>query len=213
VSWEFLVERTQGGHDRRRHLPGDLRHRRPGHPDDRGVVPLGVAAAIYLQEYARRIRSSSILVRLALQNLAGVPAIVFGLFGLGLFVEFAGGTIDALLFGGKLTFGQPCIFWAALTLAILTLPTVVVTTEEALRAVPRSYREAGLRAGRHAVAGGPPRRPAPVDRRRASPARSSRSRAARARCAPIMFTGAAYFLPTCRRSSTTSSWSSATTST
>lgn len=110
------------------------------------VVPLGVAAAVYLQEYARQDSPLVGLVRLALQNLAGVPAIVFGLFGLGIFVRFAGGSIDALLFGGKLTFGQPCILWSALTLAV-TLPTVVVATEEALRAVPRNYREAAYALG------------------------------------------------------------------
>ena len=111
------------------------------------VVPLGVAAAVYLQEYASQDSRLVQLVRLALQNLAGVPAIVFGLFGLGLFVQFAGGSLDALFFGGKLTFGQPCILWAALTLAVLTLPTVVVATEESLRAVPRSYREAAYAMG------------------------------------------------------------------
>jgi phosphate transport system permease protein len=111
------------------------------------VVPLGVASAVYLHEYARQDSRIVGLVRLALQNLAGVPAIVFGLFGLGIFVRFAGGTIDTIFFGGKLTFGQPCILWAALTLAVLTLPTVVVATEEALRAVPRSYREAAYALG------------------------------------------------------------------
>jgi len=111
------------------------------------VVPLGVAAAVYLHEYARQDSKLVHLVRLALQNLAGVPAIVFGLFGLGLFVRFCGGSIDDLLFGGKLTIGQPCILWAASTLAVLTLPTVVVATEEALRAVPRNYREAAYAMG------------------------------------------------------------------
>ena len=111
------------------------------------VVPLGVAAAVYLNEYAPQDSRIVSFVRLALQNLAGVPAIVFGLFGLGLFVRFAGGSIDRLFFGGTLTFGQPCILWAALTLAILTLPTVVVATEESLRAVPRSYREAAYAMG------------------------------------------------------------------
>src|SRR5258706_15454140 len=108
------------------------------------VVPLGVAAAIYLQEYASQDSKLVHLIRLALQNLAGVPAIVFGLFGLGLFVEVAGGSIDALFFSSVKgpTFGQPCILWASLTLAILTPPTVVVATEEALRAGPRGYREA-----------------------------------------------------------------------
>ncbi len=111
------------------------------------VVPLGVAAAVYLQEYARQDSRLVALVRLALQNLAGVPAIVFGLFGAGIFVRFSGGTIDALFFGGKSTFGKPCILWAALTLAVLTLPTVVVATEEALRAVPRNFREAAYALG------------------------------------------------------------------
>ena len=113
------------------------------------VVPLGVASAVYLHEYAPQESPVVYFVRLALQNLAGVPAIVFGLFGLGLFVRFAGGGIDALFFSSVKgpTFGQPCILWASLTLAILTLPTVVVATEEALRAVPRSYREAAYAMG------------------------------------------------------------------
>lgn len=111
------------------------------------VVPLGVASAVYLHEYAPQDSRLVWLVRLALQNLAGVPAIVFGLFGVGLFVHFAGGSIDALFFGGTLTFGKPCILWASMTLAVLTLPTVVVATEEALRAVPRSYREAAYAMG------------------------------------------------------------------
>src|SRR6185295_17789309 len=83
------------------------------------VVPLGVAAAVYLQEYAPQDSKLVQVVRLALQNLAGVPAIVFGLFGLGLFVGFAGGTLDQIFFRGSLpkpTFGQPCILWASLTL-------------------------------------------------------------------------------------------------
>jgi phosphate transport system permease protein len=161
------------------------------------VVPLGVAAAIYLQEYASQDSKLVNLVRLALQNLAGVPAIVFGLFGLGLFVGFAGGTIDQIFFRGTLpkpTFGQPCILWASLTLAILTLPTVVVTTEEALRAVPRSYREAAYALGatrwqvvRHVVL---PQSIGGV----LTGTILAISRGA-GEVAPIMFTGAAYFLP------------------
>jgi phosphate transport system permease protein len=158
------------------------------------VVPLGVAAAIYLQEYAPQDSKLVQLVRLALQNLAGVPAIVFGLFGLGLFIGFAGGSIDKLFFGGEMTFGQPCILWAALTLAILTLPTVVVATEEALRAVPRSYREAATAMGatrwqvvRHVVF---PQSIGGV----LTGTILAISRGA-GEVAPIMFTGAAYFLP------------------
>ncbi|HEX7898804.1 MAG TPA: phosphate ABC transporter permease PstA [Planctomycetota bacterium] len=158
------------------------------------VVPLGVAAAVYLQEYASQDSRLVQLVRLALQNLAGVPAIVFGLFGLGLFVQFAGGSLDALFFGGKLTFGQPCILWAALTLAVLTLPTVVVATEESLRAVPRSYREAAYALGAtrwqvvwHVVL---PQSIGGV----LTGTILAVSRGA-GEVAPIMFTGAAYFLP------------------
>ena len=158
------------------------------------VVPLGVAAAIYLQEYASQDSKLVHLIRLALQNLAGVPAIVFGLFGLGLFVGFAGGSIDRLFFGGAMTFAQPCILWASLTLAVLTLPTVVVATEEALRAVPRSYRDAAYALGatrwqvvRHVVL---PQSIGGV----LTGTILAISRGA-GEVAPIMFTGAAYFLP------------------
>lgn len=161
------------------------------------VVPLGVAAAVYLQEYASQDSKLVHFVRLALQNLAGVPAIVFGLFGLGLFVEFAGGSIDQLFFRATLpkpTFGQPCILWAALTLAVLTLPTVVVATEEALRAVPRSYREAAYALGAtrwqvvwHVVL------PQSIGGILTGTILAV-SRGA-GEVAPIMFTGAAYFLP------------------
>jgi phosphate transport system permease protein len=159
------------------------------------VVPLGVATAVYLHEYARQNSRLVHMVRLAMQNLAGVPAIVFGLFGLGFFVQFAGRGIDRLLFGGKPLFGQPCILWAALTLAVLTLPTVVVATEEALRAVPRSYREAAYAMGATRWQ---------VVRCIVLPqslggiltgAILAISRGA-GEVAPILFTGAAYYLPT-----------------
>jgi phosphate transport system permease protein len=158
------------------------------------VVPLGVAAAVWLHEYAPQDSRFVQLVRLALQNLAGVPAIVFGLFGLGFFVQFTGGGIDDVFFGGSLTFGQPCILWAALTLAILTLPTVVVATEESLRAVPRIYREAAYALGatrwqvvRHVVL---PNSLGGI----LTGTILAISRGA-GEVAPIMFTGAAYFLP------------------
>ena len=76
-----------------------------------------------------------------------MPSIVFGLFGLGFFVKGIGSTVDNVLFGGNLTFGQPAILWASLTLAILTLPVVIVSVEEALRAVPQSHRNASLALG------------------------------------------------------------------
>ena len=113
------------------------------------VTPFGVITAIYLREYASQglfVR----IVRICVNNLAGVPSIVFGVFGLAFFVYFVGGKIDQALFSDKLptpTYGTPGIFWASLTLALLTLPVVIVATEEALSAVPRGVREAALACG------------------------------------------------------------------
>src|SRR6185295_9414442 len=111
------------------------------------VVPLGVATAIYMNEYASKRSRLVHIVRLAIQNLAGVRAIVFGLFGLGFFIQFIGRGIDHTIYGGELSYGQPAIIWASLTMALLTLPTVVVASEEALRAIPQSYREAAFAMG------------------------------------------------------------------
>lgn len=113
------------------------------------VTPFGVIAAIYLREYAKQgifVR----MVRICVNNLAGVPSIVFGVFGLAFFVYFVGGGVDRLLFSDQLptpTYGTPGILWASLTLALLTLPVVIVATEEALTAVPRGVREAALACG------------------------------------------------------------------
>jgi len=113
------------------------------------VLPLGVLAALYLREYARQgalVRA----VRIAVNNLAGVPSIVFGVFGLGFFVYLVGGSIDRLFFSDALpapTFGTGGILWAALTLALLTVPVVIVATEEGLAAVPRGVREGSLALG------------------------------------------------------------------
>ena len=113
------------------------------------VVPLGVLAALYLREYAKAGLLVSI-VRIAVNNLAGVPSIVFGVFGLGFFCYIVGASIDQLFFEAKLpspTFGTGGLMWASLTLALLTLPVVIVATEEALAAVPRSMREGSLACG------------------------------------------------------------------
>lgn len=113
------------------------------------VTPFGVLAAIYLREYASQgffVRS----VRIAVNNLAGVPSIVFGVFGLGFFVYLMGGTIDRMFFNEYLpapTFGTGGILWASLTLALMTVPVVIVSTEEALAAVPRGVREGSLACG------------------------------------------------------------------
>lgn len=113
------------------------------------VAPLGVLAAIYLQEYAQRGPVTR-LVRIAVNNLAGVPSIVYGVFGLGFFVYAVGGSLDSLLFSERLpapTLGTPGMLWAALTMALLTLPVVIVATDEGLARVPSSLREGSLALG------------------------------------------------------------------
>jgi len=113
------------------------------------VAPFGVMAALYLREYAKQGRLVS-LVRICVNNLAGVPSIVYGVFGLGFFAYLLGGTIDQLFFPERLpqpTFGTGGLFWASLTLALLTVPVVIVATEEALAAVPQSMREGSLACG------------------------------------------------------------------
>ncbi len=156
------------------------------------ALPLGVGAAIYLVEYG----SSSLLVRMiraAVNNLAGVPSIVFGLFGVGFFILFVGRNIDRALQTGLL-FGQPCMLWAAATLSVLTLPVIIVSTEEALNAVPQSHRAASLALGatkwqtiRDVVL--PQARGGIL-----TGAILAISRGA-GETAPILFTGCAYFLP------------------
>lgn len=113
------------------------------------VAPIGVITALYLREYAKQGRLVSI-VRISVNNLAGVPSIVYGVFGLGFFAYGIGASIDDLFFPERLpapTFGTGGILWAALTLALLTVPVVIVATEEALSAVPRSMREGSLACG------------------------------------------------------------------
>ncbi len=113
------------------------------------VTPFGVVAAVYLREYARQGPFTR-LIRIAVNNLAGVPSVVYGVFGLGFFVYFLGGTIDELFFAESLpapTFGTPGIMWASLTMALLTVPVVIVSTEEGLARVPRAIREGSLALG------------------------------------------------------------------
>ena len=115
------------------------------------VMPFGVLAAIYLREYAKQgplVRA----VRIAVNNLAGVPSIVYGIFGLGFFVYLVGGTIDQIFFPEALasntpTFGTGGILWASFTLALMTVPVVIVATEEALASVSRGVREGSLACG------------------------------------------------------------------
>ena len=113
------------------------------------VTPLGVIAAIYLREYANQGAITQI-VRISVNNLAGVPSIVYGVFGLGFFVYFLGGNIDSLFYPEAApapVFGTPGLLWAAITLALLTLPVVIVSTEEGLSRIPRALKEGSLALG------------------------------------------------------------------
>lgn len=113
------------------------------------VTPFGVLAAVYLREYAKQ-NAFTRLIRIAVNNLAGVPAIVYGVFGLGFFVYVLGGSLDRLFFPEALpapTFGTPGLLWASLTLALLAVPVVIVATEEGLARIPRTVREGSLALG------------------------------------------------------------------
>ncbi|MDI6779290.1 MAG: phosphate ABC transporter permease PstA [Bacteroidota bacterium] len=111
-------------------------------------VPVGTLTAIYLSEYANKRFFFTRMIQFAVNTLAGVPSIVFGLFGLGFFVQFVGGGMDKLLTGGlELNWAQPNLLWASFTMAFLTLPVVIVSVVEALRAVPNELREASLSLG------------------------------------------------------------------
>lgn len=113
------------------------------------VMPLGVLTALYLHEYAGN-NGLTIVLRTIITNLAGIPSIVFGVFGLGLFVFVMGTSLDQLFYGDRLptpTFGTPGILWAALTMALLTLPVVIVATEEGLRQVPDGLKKGAMALG------------------------------------------------------------------
>ena len=113
------------------------------------VTPFGVIAAVYLREYAKQGFTTR-LIRIAVNNLAGVPSVVYGVFGLGFFVYILGGNIDQLFFPESApapVFGTPGLLWASITLALLTLPVVIVSTEEGLARIPSSIREGSLALG------------------------------------------------------------------
>lgn len=158
-------------------------------------VPVGTITALYLTEYAKRDSFFTKMIRFAVNTLAGVPSIVFGLFGLGFFVQFIGAGMDKTFSGGTdLRWAQPNILWASLTMALLTIPVVIVSVEEALKAVPDELRAAGLALGAtkwqtirkvvlpNAVSGILTGTILAIGR-------------GAGEVAPILFTGAAYFLP------------------
>jgi phosphate transport system permease protein len=159
------------------------------------VMPVGVITAIYLTEYANAHSLFTRVIRGAVNNLAGVPSIVFGLFGLGFFINFIGQNMDGILHphNPEPIWGKPALIWASLTLAVMTLPVVIVATEESLRAIPQGLREASLALGATKL-----QTIARVVLPQAMPGIMtggilSISRAA-GEVAPILFTGAAYFM-------------------
>jgi len=113
------------------------------------VVPVGVVTAIYLTEYAHSTSVFTRIIRGAVNNLAGVPSIVFGLFGLGFFINFMGQNLDTIFHAQNAApvWGKPALIWASLTLAVMTLPVVIIATEESLKAIPPGLREASLALG------------------------------------------------------------------
>jgi phosphate transport system permease protein len=111
------------------------------------AVPFGVITAVYLSEYAREDSVFARTIRFAVKTLAVVPSIIFGLFGLGFFIGFIGQNMDKIFNNGVLKWGQPSIIWASLTMALLTLPVVIVSVEEAIRTIPVEMREASLALG------------------------------------------------------------------
>lgn len=158
-------------------------------------VPIGTITAIYLNEYANKTSYFTRTIRFAVNTLSGVPSIVFGLFGLGFFIQFVGGGMDKLFASeGELIWAQPNILWASMTMAFLTIPVVIVSVEESLKSVPEDYRAASLALGAtkwqtiwkvvlpNSVSG------------ILTGAILAVGRGA-GEVAPILFTGAAYFLP------------------
>ena len=222
VTWEFISQPPREGLTAGGILPAIVGTAALVILMSLAAVPLGVATAVYLHEYTpaeglalawRRFQVSkgqagrtklfgravsallATVTRSAVANLAGVPSIVFGLFGLGFFIQFVGRGIDrATQPPGEVVWGQGSLLWAACTLALLTLPTVIVATEEALRTVPQDLREASLALGATQWE---------TIRRVVLPSSLSGiltgailgiSRGA-GEVAPILFTGAAYYLP------------------
>lgn len=157
-------------------------------------VPIGTITAIFLNEYVGQQSKIGRTIRFAVNTLAGIPAIVFGLFGLGFFINFVGGGADKAFNGGVLHWGQPNILWASLTMALLTLPVVIVSVEEAIKTVPRDLREASLALGATRLETiwkvVLPQSMTGI----LTGAILAISRGA-GEVAPILFTGAAYFLP------------------
>jgi len=148
ISWEFLTSAPSEGMTEGGIFPAIIGTALLVIIMSMAGVPIGTVTALYLSEYASRKSRIARAIRFAVNTLAGVPAIVFGLFGLGFFVQFVGTGMDQALTGGaELRWGQPNILWASLTMALLTLPVVIVSVEEAIKTVPQDLRAASLALG------------------------------------------------------------------
>jgi phosphate transport system permease protein len=195
ISWDFLSKPPENGMEAGGVFPAIFGTVALVFLMTISVVPIGVLTAIYLQEYTRPDSRITRLIRIAVNNLAGVPSIVFGLFGLGFFVGFIGSGMDSVFFKGSgPIWGQPAIIWASLTLSLLTLPVVIVSTEEALKTIPRDLKDASYALGATKL-----QTIVRVILPQALPGLFTGAILAISRgageVAPIMFTGAAYYLP------------------
>jgi phosphate transport system permease protein len=147
LTWEFLTEFPQDGMTKGGILPAIIGTALMTLIMTLAAVPFGAITAIYLAEYASEKSVFAKTIRFAVKTLAVVPSIIFGLFGLGFFIKFVGLQLDNIFYGGELRWGQPNILWASLTMALLTLPVVIVSVEEAVRTIPGDMREASLALG------------------------------------------------------------------
>jgi phosphate transport system permease protein len=147
LSWKFLVEFPKDGMTKGGIFPAIVGTALMTLIMTIAAVPFGVITAVYLSEYAKENSVFAKTIRFAVKTLAVVPSIIFGLFGLGFFIGFIGQNMDKIFNGGVMKWGQPSILWASLTMALLTLPVVIVSVEEAIRTIPIEMREASLALG------------------------------------------------------------------
>jgi len=147
LSWEFLTQFPEDGITKGGIFPAIYGTALLVIIMSVAAVPFGTITAIYITEYAKEHSVVAKSIRFAIRTLSVIPSIIYGLFGLGFFIKFVGVEMDQLFLGGQLKWGQPNLLWASLTMALLTLPVVIVSVEEALRTVPNDLRAASLALG------------------------------------------------------------------
>jgi phosphate transport system permease protein len=146
-SWEFLTSFPEDGMTKGGIFPAIVGTALMVIIMSVAAVPFGTITALYLTEYASEKSIIAKLIRFAVRTLAVVPSIIFGLFGLGFFIKFVGQGMDDMFLGGELKWAQPNLLWASFTMALLTLPVVIVSVEESINTVPKDLREASLALG------------------------------------------------------------------